>query len=87
MQLITRSKIRPRLRGRKTITAHVNIPEDNSDQEGTREHETHREVRTITVATGGRVSTETISNWIRSGMITLRRGIRQSEEHNVGLYL
>jgi len=66
---------------------HVNIPEDNSDQEGTREGETQREVQTVTIATGGRVGTETISNWVRSSMITLRRGIGQSKEHNVRLYL
>ncbi len=35
-----------------------------------------REVRTITVATGGWVSTE-----------ILGRGIQQAKEHNVGLYL
>ena len=63
----------------------VNILEDNSDQEGTREvtrreqgiHETRLEGTNNHRCPWGRVSTETI---------TLGTGVGQSEEHNVGLY-
>ena len=74
---------------------YVNIPEYKSNkmgtrgraQDGTREGETPIRGTYIDRCHRGRVSTESQRDRLRSETITLRRGIRETEEHNVGLYL
>ncbi len=74
---------------------HVNIPEYKGnetgtrgcDQDGTREGETLIQGTYIDRCHRGRVSTKSQCDRLRSETITLRRGIGQTEEHNVGLYL